>query len=486
MDRLHHNKSHIIYFSVMLILLAIAAFNLFYQLGKFPIYSWDEARHGVSAYEMVRNHNYIVNTYRGNPDYWNLKPPLSFWTIIAGYKIAGFNALGLRIFSAIFAFLTIIMVAAYGYKKHGKLASIISTVVLLTSTQYITNHSARTGDADSLFIFLFTIAILSLLLWEQNNILLYVSGLAFAFAFLTKSWHAGNIAIIIGLYLFLTGKYKLLTLRNWISLGICMILPILIWGFIRYQYDGVTFFKGMIMYDLLHRSSTPIEGHIGGVFYYVSIISRYFINWIYVICILGLLFLFNRNFPFKKIIASEKRNELIGLCLWVLIPFILFTFAKTKVRWYILPIYPALAIITGALASKLILKGKWITKVILVGAILSVSIFYEIEICTYLNNPPTNNKLSLIEMITNKKSTEGDSLYIYQPSKKVSWAQSDVLTAELSDNLHVNNGDFEQFLQKDKDLLLVPKKLFSQQLISSNHLKVIDSDQWGYMVEKSS
>jgi 4-amino-4-deoxy-L-arabinose transferase-like glycosyltransferase len=300
MDRLHHNKSHIIYFSAMLILLAIAAFNLFYQLGKFPIYSWDEARHGVSAYEMVRNHNYIVNTYRGNPDYWNLKPPLSFWTIIAGYKIAGFNALGLRIFSAIFAFLTIIMVAAYGYKKHGKLASIISTVVLLTCTQYITNHSARTGDADSLFIFLFTIAILSLLLWEQNNILLYVSGLAFAFAFLTKSWHAGNIAIIIGLYLFLTGKYKLLTLRNWISLGICMILPILIWGFIRYQYDGVTFFKGMIMYDLLHRSSTPIEGHIGGVFYYVSIISRYFINWIYVICILGLLFLFNRNFPFKK------------------------------------------------------------------------------------------------------------------------------------------------------------------------------------------
>jgi hypothetical protein len=169
-----------------------------------------------------------------------------------------------------------------------------------------------------------------------------------------------------------------------------------------------------------------------------------------------------------------------------LIPFILFTFAKTKVRWYILPIYPALAIITGALASKLILKGKWITKVILIGAILSVSIFYEIEICTYLNNPPTNNKLSLIEMITNKKSTEGDSLYIYQPSKRVSWAQSDVLTAELSDNLHVNNGDFEQFLQKDKDLLLVPKKLFSQQLISSNHLKVIDSDQWGYLVEKSS
>ncbi|MCM2533107.1 glycosyltransferase family 39 protein [Neobacillus pocheonensis] len=485
MERLYH-KTAIIYFFIMLILLALSGFNLFYHLGNFPIYSWDEARHGVSAYEMIRNGNFIVNTYRDKVDYWNLKPLLSFWTIMVGYKIAGFNALGLRLFSAIFAMLTIIMVAVFAFKKFGKLASIISTIALSTSTQFLINHSSRTGDADSLFVCLFTIAILSLLQWNQNHKWLYISGLAFAFAFLTKSWHAGNIAIIIGLFLFFTGKYKMLSLKNWIILCMCMVLPILVWGVIRFQYDGLAFFKGMILYDLLHRSTSSIEGHVGGIFYYVSIISRFSIFWIIVLCLLGLLFLFNRDFSFKKIIASEKRNYMIGICLWVLIPFILFSIASTKVRWYILPIYPALSLAVGALASKFLIKGNWITKVILIGSILSVSVYYESQITTYLSNPAPNLKQSLMEKVANNEGTKGDSLFIYHPSGKINWLQSEVLTAELSDDLHVQNGNFNVFLKDEKALLLVPKKLFSESFIKSHQLKVIASNQWGYMVYKGS
>lgn len=42
---------------------------------------YDEQRHAVNAYEMVVNNDYLVNTYFGETDYFNLKPPLSMWAI---------------------------------------------------------------------------------------------------------------------------------------------------------------------------------------------------------------------------------------------------------------------------------------------------------------------------------------------------------------------------------------------------------------------
>jgi 4-amino-4-deoxy-L-arabinose transferase-like glycosyltransferase len=485
MDRLQH-KTAIIYILTFIVLLAGAGYNVFYHLEAFPIYSWDEARHGVSAYEMLKKGNFIVNTYRGHTDYWNLKPPLSFWAIMAGYKLVGYNALGLRFSSAIFSLLTIIMVAFFVFKKYGKLASILTTLVLSTCTQYLINHSSRTGDADSLYVFLFSIAILSLMQFNQNKKWLYVSGLAFAFAFLTKSWHSGNIVMIIGLYLLLTGQYKRLSLKNWLLLLLSMILPILVWGAFRYQYDGLEFFKGMIMYDLLQRSGTSIEGHVGGILYYLGILLRFFRYWLFILCFLVVSGLFKKDFQFKKLITSEKKDAMIGIILWALIPFLIFTIAKTKIRWYILPIYPALSIILGVLSSKFLVNGKRVPKVLLAASILFVSVHYEQEIYTYLNKPVPNIKQSLIEKVTEKAAMKGESLYIYHLSGKATWLQSEALTAELSDNLQVKNGDFKAFLKKPKALLLVPEKLFSEQLISSNQLKIIAFNHWGYLLDKRS
>jgi 4-amino-4-deoxy-L-arabinose transferase-like glycosyltransferase len=483
MGRSSH-KINFFYIFTLITLLFIAAFNVFYKLDDFSIYSWDEARHGVTAYEMIKNNNFIVNTYRNKVDYWNLKPPLSFWTIVLGYKIAGSNALGLRLFSAVFSILTITLVSIFVNKNYGKLASTVSALVLSTCTQFLINHSSRTGDADSLFVFLFTIAILSLLQWDTNNKWLYVSGLSFSFAFLTKSWHSGNIAIIMGLYLCLTGKYKKLSSKNWIILCMCMLLPILIWAGIRYQYDGLEFFRKMIMYDLLQRSTAPIERHFGGVFYYLAILYRFFALWILFLCLTSLLLFLKRGFLIKTLISIKNNPFIIGNVLWVLIPFILFTIAKTKIRWYILPIYPPLSIIIGVLTSKILMKSKWLTRVLLIILIVSVSIFYEVKINTYLNNSKPKLKQCLIEKISNDKNMKGNSLFIYHLVGNQIWLQSETLAAELSNDLQVKEGNFTDFLKTNKALLLIPSNLYSEQLIKSYKLKVIAINSWGYLVEK--
>ncbi|NRD77673.1 glycosyltransferase family 39 protein [Bacillus sp. BRMEA1] len=467
----------------MAFLLGLACFNIFYRLGDFPIYSWDEARHGVNAYEMLKKGNFVVSTYRGHIDYWNLKPPLSFWANIAGYKLAGFNALGLRLFSAIAAMMTITITAIFSWNKFGKVASLFATAVLTTCTQLLINHSARTGDADSLFVFFFSAAVISLLLCENRTKWLYVSGAAFALAFLTKSWHAGNIAVIIGLYLLFTKKYTQLTVINWSILAGCMVLPIFIWGLFRYQYDGVTFFKGMIFYDLLKRSSSAIEGHIGDKFYYFDVFWKYFKYWLTLMA--GLMAaLILQNAPIN-IFKSEKKSLFIGICLWIIVPLLLFTFAKTKIRWYILPVYPPIAIVIGILASKLVHHGKLLTKTLILVSILMVSFHYEQEIQKYLLHPKAKPHLSLIQSLYKTKDLKGRSLFLFLPSEENTWTQNLVLTAKLYGDMKIEDGGLEAFLQKDGAFLLLKKEYQTDGIIKANNLMVVAENNWGYIVRKS-
>ena len=55
---------------------------------------------------MLWNEEPVVSTWQYEPDYWNLKPPLSEWFIMLGCRIFGFNAWGLRFYSALSIFLT--------------------------------------------------------------------------------------------------------------------------------------------------------------------------------------------------------------------------------------------------------------------------------------------------------------------------------------------------------------------------------------------
>ena len=95
------------------LLCAVTAFLCFRCLGVKAIDSWDEARHGISAYEMLKNKQFLVNTYLGKPDYWNVKPPLSFLSVAAGFVLCGYNAVGLRFFSALFYLLTVIFTGLF-------------------------------------------------------------------------------------------------------------------------------------------------------------------------------------------------------------------------------------------------------------------------------------------------------------------------------------------------------------------------------------
>jgi len=241
------------YVWVYVVSFALLAFCCFFKLGTAPIVSYDEARHGVNAYEMIRNNNYIANFYAGSEDYWNLKPPMSYWIIVLGYKIFGYNAFGLRFFSALAYFLTVLIISLFLKKRFGKLESLLSIFAFMSCYFFFFNHFVRTGDADAVFVLFYTIALISLFKSSENANWIYLCGLMFSFCFLTKSWHAMILVPTVFFYLLFTKGFKTI---KWWQLALFFVVslaPIAVWGLLRYNYDGFKFFEGMLFYDLLKR-----------------------------------------------------------------------------------------------------------------------------------------------------------------------------------------------------------------------------------------
>ena len=146
-------------------MIGLSIFLGFWKIGTDQINNYDEARHGVSAYEMTKTGDPLVTTFLYEPDYYNLKPPLSEYVIALGYRLFGNNALGLRFFSALAWVFSAIITSVYSWVKKGKWAGIASLLTYLASYNLLLYHCARTGDADGMYLLCSTIAVVSLLLF---------------------------------------------------------------------------------------------------------------------------------------------------------------------------------------------------------------------------------------------------------------------------------------------------------------------------------
>src|SRR5712671_1771091 len=95
--------------TLAVLVLALAAFNLTFRLGREVVTEWDESLYAISASEMVTSGHWIGVTYFGELDYYNSKPPLNVWLIALAFKAFGTNLWSLRLASAGCAWLTVLV-----------------------------------------------------------------------------------------------------------------------------------------------------------------------------------------------------------------------------------------------------------------------------------------------------------------------------------------------------------------------------------------
>lgn len=443
-----------LYIPIFIILAMITFFFCFYHLDSGYVNSFDEARHGINAYEMLKSGNLFVNTYGYENDYWNLKPPLSYWCIMIGYKIFGYNIFGMRFYSALSYFITVIVIALFA-RRYGRLESLIIMSFLCVNGLAYTAHMVRTGDADSLYIMLFSFAIIFMLCIKNNHRYLYLCGLMFALAFLTKSFHSAMIAAIGGLFLLCTGIIKEIKPKEWLFFILSFTIPIFIWAAFRFTQDQTLFFTQMISQDLLNRTGSAIEGHAYPANFYFDYVFRG--NYIYlplmIICFTGSVF-FDKYFSKK----SASFDNMLAHLLWFFIPFMGFSLVKTKLIWYVYPCIIPLSIVAGVFigrflkSERLYYKTKWA----ITALILFITIFYAKDCYNIISN---QNADAYQQFIINSSSRNGyfsgANAYTYNLADDGNsiedWTQADMLLGELYGDYRCLDDGLDGFINDDSD-----------------------------------
>lgn len=200
------------------------------------------------------------------------------------------------------------------------------------------------------------------------------------------------------------------------------------------------------------RTSRALEGHIGGYCYYIEGLQWSYFYWGVVFSGTTMAYI-----VLLDIYISDKKRINYGLIIgiWIIVPFLLYTIAKTKISWYILPIYPAISLSIGA-TSSFILKEKnrnLITQIVLI-AIIAISIYKSEEvIISKISNPQIDLNQELIQGIGKLPEYQGKRIYINH------FEQSYWLSTELYADLIPIEGGAEGFLEDntDKTLLFITK-----------------------------
>lgn len=337
-----HHRQLCIFAGIFLILILLV--NVFSGLGTGYIRNWDEARHGISACEMLETGNYIVNTFNYKTDLWNVKPVLAFYGNLCGILLFGKNLFAVRFFSA-FAFLLIAVLMFFFLKRTAGPAAAFAgcTAFAVAPTNWV--HCFTTGDPDAVFILFIFASFISLWSSLKRGWLLPLAAFFMSLAFLTKSFHAGPYAlgalILTAVY---WKKFSRLQLLAAFSAGL---LPAICWAGVRYYADGPVFFQSMIELDLLGRVKSGTASEHGYSPWY-TYLNR--LNHFLVIIPVAVIFAADLAGWFfkRKNWMNENYRAVYCWCAGYFTGIILFySCCRVKLEWYIWPAMPFLAILIG-------------------------------------------------------------------------------------------------------------------------------------------
>jgi 4-amino-4-deoxy-L-arabinose transferase-like glycosyltransferase len=138
------------------LIIAAAGVVFFTTLGSAALWDDDEPIYATCAREMLQRDDWVVPRFNG--EIFVDKPPLMFWTMIAGYKVFGINELGARCGSAFLALLTAL--ATYHLGRRLFTAEVGLWAGLILPATFIFTVSARAATVDSALTLATLLAIL--------------------------------------------------------------------------------------------------------------------------------------------------------------------------------------------------------------------------------------------------------------------------------------------------------------------------------------
>lgn len=333
----------------IVVLIFISSVILFPKITNTSLNDWDEARHAVNALEIINSGNWITTTYNHEPDLTNIKFPLGAWLIAINYKLFGINEFSVRLWSVIFTILTTVLVYLLGSLIKDRWSGILAALIFITSMQVINGHAGITGDYDAGASFFLTLSLFLFLLSykTRKNSPLFFSMAAVGLGTMYKSFVPGLIPLVI-IFIFLLFSKEKKYFLNPKTIFLCASIIIAIispWLIARSMSDS-SFIPKLLSFDYWQRLTLSVDKHSGSFWFYLIQMKDGFYPWIYFLP-LGLFL------AFKNYIKNKNEDYLFLLISFSTI-FLIFSVAVTKNFWYILPIFPAAALIVALFWSTLL------------------------------------------------------------------------------------------------------------------------------------
>ncbi len=340
--------------------IAIAAPALLYRLGDLPIVNFDESRVANDALEMVRSGFTLAPTYGGVVDHYLLKPPLAVWLEALAMAAFGPTELAVRAASIIAAFGTgAILIGLLGIHLRRPLAAFVAIALLFSSAGYLDFHAARSGDVDGLMTF-FTVAwLVAAFLYledgaERRRLWLACWVVAITLDVMVKS-AAGVIAFpAVILYALWRGRLRetLTTKSVWLALGTVVVVVSTYFALRETVDPGYTSLA--IGTDLLDRSASTLEGHVGGPMFYIEHSIAGTIGFLRPTGAFPLLVPSILAAAVLAAVGERRLRPIAGfLAISLAVMLGILSAMTTKIVWYALPLYPLAAAAIGVTVAEL-------------------------------------------------------------------------------------------------------------------------------------
>lgn len=349
----------------------IAALITLPGLGVGTLWDNSETAYGEVAREVLLTHDWVVMHLNSAP--WFVQPPLYFWIAALFVKAFGLSAFTLRLPSAI---ATIFMGAMTGYavsRQAGTRIGIYASIVL--SSCLFQAVIGRLAIMDALL----DLAVALAIFWwfrslETGRNRYFVYGwIAAGFGFLAKGPVAPVVALIVIVPFALWNSREEPThfpsVRGWIGGLLAYVAIIAPWLIAIGVHSGWSALVQLIGHYTIGRYTGVIENQAGPVWYYIPVVILGFFPWI---AFLPMAIVYG----VRALRSSATPNNIARLWrlafTWIVVPFVFFSFAETKLPNYIALECPALALIVALYFDAVLRKG---TSRSIIASAASVPIF---------------------------------------------------------------------------------------------------------------